>query len=98
MSYDPGALEAALAAAVGSEPRLIAELRSAFFGSAAIHLTALRSAESREEWQEAAGRMKGLAASFGARRLMDAATGATEGPRNAIGLHRIERAVAALSD
>ena len=35
MAYDPGALHAALAAAVGDDPTLVAELRSAFVASAA---------------------------------------------------------------
>ena len=30
MAYDPGAIDATLAAAVGDEPQLIAELREAF--------------------------------------------------------------------
>jgi HPt (histidine-containing phosphotransfer) domain-containing protein len=98
MAYDPGALEAALAAAVGDEPRLIAELRGAFLESATVHLAAIRGAESREAWVEAAARMKSLAASFGARRLMDAATQAIVGPTNPGALRRIERAVSALRD
>jgi HPt (histidine-containing phosphotransfer) domain-containing protein len=96
MAYDPGALESALTAAVGDEPRLIAELRGAFLESASIHLDALRAADSRERWQEAARRMKGLAASFGARRLMDAATDALTTSPNAASLRRIERAVSVL--
>lgn len=96
MAYDPGALEAALAAAVGDEPRLIAELRGAFIESATLHLAALRSADSPEAWQEAATRMRGLAAIFGARRLMDAASAATTSAPNAAILRRIERAVSVL--
>ncbi|HEX8418586.1 MAG TPA: Hpt domain-containing protein, partial [Sphingomonas sp.] len=34
MAYDPGAIDATLAAAVGDEPGLIAELRLAFVESA----------------------------------------------------------------
>ena len=34
MVYDPGALNASLAAAVGSDPELMRELRSAFLESA----------------------------------------------------------------
>ncbi|CAN5306815.1 hypothetical protein BH09PSE3_BH09PSE3_09090 [soil metagenome] len=96
MAYDPGALEAALSAAVGEDPRLIAELRVAFFESAELHLSALRAAVSQDDWQLAAERMKGLAASFGARRLMDAASAVLDAPRTSAGLRRIERAVGAL--
>ncbi|MEA3016770.1 MAG: hypothetical protein QOI38_1492, partial [Sphingomonadales bacterium] len=38
MAYDPGALDASLAAAVGSDPQLMAELRGAFVESAARQL------------------------------------------------------------
>jgi HPt (histidine-containing phosphotransfer) domain-containing protein len=97
MAYEPGALDVALAAAVGDEPHLIAELRAAFFESATLHIAALREADSQDDWWEAAQRMKGLAASFGARRLMDAANEALAGPRMTIGLRKIEQAVRALS-
>ena len=97
MAYDPGALEAALAAVVGDEPVLVAELRRAFFQSAAVHLAALRSAKIPADWQTAATRMHSLAASFGALRLMDAASAAVQGPTLDLPtLRRIERAIAAL--
>lgn len=86
-----------MAAAVGNEPRLIAELRVAFFDSATLHVAALRAADSLDDWRAAAQRMKGLAASFGARRLMDAANEALVAPRTTLGLRKIEQAVAALS-
>lgn len=43
-------------------------------------------------------RMRGLAASFGARRLMDAAAAAQNGASNRATLRKIERAIAALED
>ncbi|PZO88121.1 MAG: Hpt domain-containing protein [Sphingomonas sanxanigenens] len=78
MAYDPGALETALAAAVGDDPALIVELRRAFLESARLHLDSLRAAATTNEWQESAYRLKGLAASFGATALMDAADAAAE--------------------
>ena len=98
MAYDPGALEAALAAAVGEEPVLIAELRDAFFSSAAAIVATLRSAETAEEWTHAAQRLKGLAASFGALRIMDVAQGALDLRAGDAGaLARIDRALDALA-
>jgi HPt (histidine-containing phosphotransfer) domain-containing protein len=95
MAYDPGALETALAAAVGDDPALIVELRRAFLDSAAIHIDAMRRAASPSDWQDAAYRLKGLAASFGATALMDAAERAAEddgsGPAS---LRLVERALA----
>ena len=78
MAYDPGQIDATLAAAVGDEPALIAELHQAFREGAANALAALQAADDHEEWRRAAWRLKGLAASFGAVRLMALATEATE--------------------
>jgi histidine phosphotransfer protein HptB len=97
MAYDPGALEAALAAAVGDEPSLIAELRVAFFASAEAHIEALRGATALDDWRNAGTRLHSLAASFGALRLMDAATEASRAARiDPAQLRKIERVVAAL--
>lgn len=99
MAYDPGALEAALAAAVGDEPQLILDLRGAFLTSASAHLTALRTAIDRDAWEGRARRLHGLAASFGALRVMDAARTAGAAPvgdRRA--LSRVEHAIEALRD
>ncbi len=70
MSYDPGALDAALAAAVGDDAGLIADLRHAFLESADKQLDLLARAGSDSDWQLAAWRLKGLAASFGVSGLM----------------------------
>src|SRR5258706_6258845 len=78
MAYDPGAIDATLAAAVGDEPQLIAELREAFLDSARRGLDGLERARGADEWRVAAWRLKGLAASFGAIRLMAIATEAAE--------------------
>jgi HPt (histidine-containing phosphotransfer) domain-containing protein len=97
MAYDPGALEAALAAAVGDEPGLIAELRDAFFERARVHVTALRHAATLDDWHAAAARLHSLAASFGALRLMDVATDAAQASKiESLQLRKIERAIAAL--
>lgn len=99
MAYDPGALEAALAAAVGDEPALIAELRGAFFDSADAHVAAMRRADDAGEWRAAALRLKSLAASFGAVRLMDAASEALVRDRiEPAALRKIERTIAALGE
>ena len=97
MAYNPGALEAVLAAAVGAESSLVDELRGASFASADDHLSAMRGAYDDDEWVAAAGRLKGLAASFGALRVLDAANAAVLVPSgDARALTRIERALSAL--
>jgi len=79
MAYDPGAIDATLAAAVGDEPALIAELRLAFSESVERSLALLEEAGDPDGWRAAAWRLKGLSASFGAVRLMALATQAAEG-------------------
>lgn len=94
MAYDPGAIDATLAAAVGDEPTLIAELREAFLVSAQATLRALTVADGSDEWRAAAWRMKGLAASFGAVRLMALATELAHGVPGDPGLlKRVRRTV-----
>ncbi|MCP3733353.1 Hpt domain-containing protein [Sphingomonas sp. RP10(2022)] len=96
MAYDPGAIDAALAAAVGDEPGLIAELRLAFVESAERALASLETATTRDDWREAASRLKGLAASFGAVRLMALAGQAADSPRDPATLAKLRRSVARL--
>lgn len=94
MAYDPGAIDATLAAAVGDEPGLIAELREAFLDSAKRGLKALAAANDPEAWRSAALRLKGLSASFGAVRLMALAQEAADSPAGDSGiLRKLQRAV-----
>ena len=81
MAYDPGAIEATLAAAVGDDPALIAELRLAFVESADKALIVMERTDSADEWCAGAWRLKGLAASFGAVRLMALAGEAVDAGR-----------------
>jgi len=93
----PGALEAALAAVVGDEPTLIAELRQAFFASANAYTSTLAAAKSPEEWRAAANRLHSLAASFGALRLVDVASEALRTSENdAAMVRKILRTIRAL--
>ena len=97
MAYDPGAIDATLAAALGEDAALIAEVRLAFVDSAARTLSALKAAPDNAAWRAAALRLKGLAASFGGVRLMELAARAAHHPggdRQMI--DRIERAIARL--
>ncbi|AJR24865.1 MULTISPECIES: hypothetical protein [Sphingobium] len=85
MSYDPGALNAALAAAVGDDRPLIEDLRVAFMESAERQVDLLGRSRCDANWQLAAWRLKGLAASFGLTGLMamadEAADAAPGDPR-----------------
>lgn len=95
MAYDPGAIAATLDAAVGDDPVLAAELRLAFTQSAASALEMLEEAANEAAWRVAAARLRGLAASFGALRLMEYAGAAEAGPfRDAATLRLLRRTVA----
>lgn len=97
MAYDPGTLEAALSAAVGSDPALIAELRRAFLESAERQLDLLNRARCDANWTMAALRLKGLCASFGVNNVMNLADEALESaPGDPVILRRIAQALAAI--
>lgn len=70
MAYEAGALDETLAAAAGNDAALFAELRSAFAESLERQIDLLRRARCDGNWQVAAMRLKGLAASFHAAPLM----------------------------
>ncbi|SCW68524.1 hypothetical protein SAMN02927924_02119 [Sphingobium faniae] len=97
MSYDPGALNAALAAAVGDDSALIADLHVAFMESALRQVDLLTRARCDANWELAAWRLKGLAASFGLTGLMalaeEAAQSAPGDPRI---LRQLSAAIATL--
>lgn len=95
MSYDPGALNAALAAAVGEDVALITDLRVAFMESAQRQLDLLQRARCDANWELAAWRLKGLAASFGLTSLMALADEAAE---SAPGDPRVLRQLRAMLD
>jgi HPt (histidine-containing phosphotransfer) domain-containing protein len=70
MAYQAGALDATLAAAAGEDAALFAELRIAFIESLAKQVDLLRRSRCDGNWQIAAMRLKGLAASFHADTLL----------------------------
>ncbi|GAA0481228.1 hypothetical protein GCM10009096_24200 [Parasphingorhabdus litoris] len=99
MSFDYGALDAALAAAVGDDQSLIAELRTAFLESAKRQVDLLHRARCDANWHYAAWRLKGLAASFGARQvLLLAEEAATAAPGEPTVLRRLEQAIKTIED
>lgn len=98
MSYEV-ALDVSLAAALGDDHALLAELRGAFLDSANRHLEALREAEGPDSWTDAALRLKSLAASFGDDALMsiaDSAVGAWPSRRDTVAAITSRLAVIAL--
>ena len=76
MVYEAGALDATLAAAAGDDAALMSELRVAFVESAVKQLDLLKRSRCDGNWNVAAMRLKGLAASFHAEELLLAAENA----------------------
>jgi len=90
MAYDPGALNASLAAAVGNDSALMAELRGAFIESAQRQFDLMSRARCDANWTVSANRLKSLAASFGASGLVALADEALEGaPGDPVALRKI---------
>ena len=94
MVYDPGALNASLAAAVGSDPELMRELRTAFLDSAARQADLMGRARCDANWAIAASRLKSVAASFGAVGLVALADEALDGaPGDPVVLRKLAAAI-----
>jgi HPt (histidine-containing phosphotransfer) domain-containing protein len=88
MAYESGALDATLAAAAGEDPELLAELRNAFRESLARQVDLLGRSRCDGNWQVAAMRLKGLAASFHAEALVALAEEALDGAPGEPGIVR----------
>ncbi len=94
MAYDPGALHASIAAAVGADHALMAELHAAFLESARRQLDLMGRSRCDANWRHSAHRLKSLAASFGVVGLQALAQGALEGaPGDPVALRNIGRAI-----
>ncbi len=94
MAFDPGALNASLAAAVGADAALMAELKTAFVESIVRQLDLLGRSRCDANWEIAAARLKSIAASFGARDLIALANEALEGaPGDPVVLRKIAAAI-----
>jgi histidine phosphotransfer protein HptB len=95
MAYHSGAIEASLSAVLGDDPALVADLQRAFFEGVLRHLEALDMAVDAGGVRDAAARLRGLAASFGAGRLMQALLPMVEtGQVTATQRRRIDRVIA----
>ncbi|GGY96348.1 Hpt domain-containing protein [Novosphingobium colocasiae] len=73
MAYEAGALEATIAAAAGGDAELFAQLRESYVQSVERQVDLLERARCDGNWNVAAMRLKGLAASFHSRELLQLA-------------------------
>jgi HPt (histidine-containing phosphotransfer) domain-containing protein len=98
MAYDPGALNASLAAAVGHDGDLLNELRDAFMESAARQLDLMGRSRCDANWVIAASRLKSVAASFNITGLVELANEALDGaPGDPVILRKIGQALEVFS-
>lgn len=99
MAYLGEAIDANLAAVSGEDAALFHELRAAFIESAAHQLDLMQRSRCDGNWQVAAMRLKGLAASFHAEGLIELADEALESaPGEPAVLRRIGHFINGLSD
>jgi hypothetical protein len=98
MSFDSGPLDRYLNAAFGDDPAMAMDLRSAFTGSARDLADLMRRARCDANWEVAALRLKGLAATFGIIPLIELAEEAMAGaPGDPAVLREINKAIDALA-
>lgn len=98
MGYVSGDLEATLAAAAGDDLNLLRELRAAFIESLDRQVDLLHRSRCDGNWQVAAMRLKGLAASFRAEALIALADEAIEAaPGDPVVLRRLRAYLADFS-
>lgn len=98
MAYESGALDATLAAAAGDDSSLLSELRGAFLDSAERQLDLLKRSRCDGNWTVAAMRLKGLAASFHADELLDAAENAlASAPGEPAAIREVEQVLSRFS-
>ncbi|WP_188236429.1 Hpt domain-containing protein [Sphingopyxis sp. LK2115] len=94
MSFDSGPLDRYLNAACGDDPAMAADLRAAFTASARDLADLLRRARCDANWEMAALRLKGLAATFGIVPLIELAEEAIAGaPGDPAVLRAINRVI-----
>jgi HPt (histidine-containing phosphotransfer) domain-containing protein len=91
MAYVSGDLDATLAAAAGDDLELLRELRAAFIESLDRQIDLLHRSRCDGNWQVAAMRLKGLAASFHVEALIVLADEAIEAaPGDPVVLRRLK--------
>jgi HPt (histidine-containing phosphotransfer) domain-containing protein len=98
MAYDFAGMDWSLASALGDDAALLAELRHALVDDARSVANLLHRSRCDANWIGAAARLKGLAASFGAQPLLDAANIALDyAPGDPVALRQIDQAIEQLS-
>ncbi len=94
MSVDYGAFDTALKAAAGDDAALAIELRASFVESVQRQLSLLSRSRCDANWQYTCWRLKGIAASFGASRLIELSNEAESGaPGDPVVIRKMNQAL-----
>ena len=94
MAYDFGAIEAFVAAAVGGDKALARDLHATFTQSINHYADLLARSRCDANWYVTAHRLKGLAASFAATGIMDAAEFAlNSAPGDPVALRKVNHSI-----
>ena len=92
MAYAAGSLDETIAASAGDDPALFAELKLAFGESIARQIDLLGRWRCDANWEVAAQRLRGIAASFHAEALIALAEEALDGaPGDPVVLRRLRQ-------
>ena len=92
MAYAAGSLDETIAAAAGEDPALFAELKCAFAESVARQIDLLSRSRCDANWEMAAQRLRGVAASFHADALIALSEEALAGaPGDPVVLRRLRQ-------
>ncbi|HMT44634.1 MAG TPA: Hpt domain-containing protein [Chakrabartia sp.] len=97
MAFPFDSFDQSILVSLGDDPLLMAELTQALAENARLHADLMERARCDANWHGAAERLAGLAASFGAKRLLSAAHLALESaPGDPVALRSVRQAIAAL--
>ncbi len=97
MAYPFDSFDQSILVSLSDDPQLMDELTRALAENARVHADLLSRARCDANWHSAAERLAGLAASFGARRLLGAAHQALDAaPGDPVALRAIRQAITAL--
>lgn len=98
MAFSFDSFDQSILISLSDDPELMGELTRALADNARIHADLMARSRCDANWQTAAERLAGLAASFGAKRLLNAAHQALEAaPGDPVALRSIRQAITALS-
>lgn len=97
MAFSFDSFDQSILISLSDDPELMSELTRALAENARVHADLMSRSRCDANWHAAAERLAGLAASFGARRLLNAAHQALDAaPGDPVALRSVRQAITAL--